>query len=485
MEKSIKKNFFYNLLFQIFGVIVPLVTTPYLSRVLEPDGIGIKSYTNSVVTYFIILAAFGLNTYGQREISMYRDDKEKYSKIFFEIVYNRFLNTFIVLLAYILCIKINLFGKENIIIYYILSINIIAGAFDISWFFRGMEDFKKITIRNFFVTLSSTALIFVFVREKKDLNLAILLNSLLMLFSYLSLWGLIRKYIVFTKVSFKGIISHFKGSLVYFIPTISISIYSLVDRIMIGIITKSNFENGYYEQADKLIKIGLTIFFSLNMIMRSRVSHLFQKGDFPQIKRRIYKSFNFLFVLGFGIVFGFFIITNQFVGWFFGDGYEDVKILLLIGAPLTLIIGSSNIVGSHYMTPCGYQKKSNIALIIGSFISFTLNLYFIKNLGAVGAMITAVISEIVICVIYFANIKHFIEIKIILKMIIKPLIAGTIMLLCVKNFTKALPVSVYTTFIQIIFGMIIYFIVLLISREKFVLTEIDNFKKIIFNKKNK
>ena len=249
-NSSLKCNFAYSMMFQIFTMITPFVTAPYVSRVLGPDGIGIQSYTGSIQSYFLLFAALGTASYGNREISQARDNKEAYSKKFYEIELITVLTCIVCLLAWIGLI---FFDKKNQI-YYIAMIPYIFGAmFDISWFYNGLENFKTtVTCNMLFKTIGIVA-IFMFVKDENDLVLYILIMAITTMLANLSMWIYLPRYVC--KITFKALMlkDHFKQTLMYFIPTIATSIYTVLDKTLIGVITQNDAQNGYYEQATKII----------------------------------------------------------------------------------------------------------------------------------------------------------------------------------------------------------------------------------------
>ena len=184
-KKSITRNYIYNMVYQVLILILPLVTTRYLSRVLGAEGIGIYSYTYAIVTYFILFGSLGVVLYGQREIAYAQENPEKRKQIFVEIVIFRAITILIATIVYYF-IFVN--GKEYQIYYQILILELIAAAFDISWFFQGIEEFKKTVTRNVLVRICSVSLVFILVKNKEDLAKFILIYSLADLIGNLSLW---------------------------------------------------------------------------------------------------------------------------------------------------------------------------------------------------------------------------------------------------------------------------------------------------------
>ena len=185
IKKSVTKNYIYNLIYQIFAIIVPLITTPYLSRVLGAENIGIYSYTLSVTTYFILFGSLGIAMYAQREIAYVQEDKYKRSKVFFEILLIKVITLMISMGIFYVTFGIQ--GQYSVY-YKIFLLEIIANIIDISWFFQGIEEFKKTVMRNMLVKSISIALIFILVKNSDDLTPYIWIYVLSTFFGNLSFW---------------------------------------------------------------------------------------------------------------------------------------------------------------------------------------------------------------------------------------------------------------------------------------------------------
>jgi len=206
-NKSIAKNYIYNLIYQILAMIIPIITTPYLSRVLGAEKIGIYSFTFSILSYFVLFGCLGIALYGQREIATVQDDVKRRSKVFWELFY---LKLIMICISFAIFAIIN-FNNDIYGIYYkILTIELFANAIDITWFYQGIEDFKKITIRNAIVRIASVILIFIFVKNENDLIKYFLINGISNFISYLVLWLNIKKFTVKTKLKELNIVRTFK-----------------------------------------------------------------------------------------------------------------------------------------------------------------------------------------------------------------------------------------------------------------------------------
>ena len=326
-KKSIKKNYLYNLAYQILLVIVPFATIPYLSRVLGVENIGINSFTLSIVAYFILLANIGVGSFGTREIALHQDDRKKYSKIFWDLYSYQFVIGIISILAYgiyVLC-----FGAYPSV-QWIMILNIVGAVIDMAWLYQGLEDYKYISIRNILIKIASVIATFIFVRTQNDLGVYVLINSLSIILSSCILWIKFPKIADPPKFREIRIFRYWKDSIIYFLPQIAVSIYTVLDKTMLGLITGSEAENGYYEQTYKIIQIGLIIMTSLNAVVAPRMAYLFGKGRKEEIKKRLKTSFHFIYLLAFPLVFGLIAVGPDFSSIFFGEGYEKVRLLLPI-----------------------------------------------------------------------------------------------------------------------------------------------------------
>ena len=291
MKKSITKNYIYNLTYQILILILPLITTPYISRVLGAENIGIFSYTVSIVTYFILFGSLGVAMYGQREIAYLQSNKEKYSKTFWEILILRLVTMLISMIIFYCCFAIN---GEYKIYYTILLLEMIANCLDISWFFQGLEEFKKTVTRNIIVKIVSIICIFAFVKTTNDLKNYFWIYVLSILIGNISLWLYLPKYIKKVNIKDINVIKHIRPTVGLFIPQIAAQIYTVLDKVMIGTIIENKTEVGYYEQSQKIVKILLTIITSLGTVMLPRIANTFSKGNNEKIKEILKASIKYL-----------------------------------------------------------------------------------------------------------------------------------------------------------------------------------------------
>ena len=474
---SIKRNIAYNTFYQILTLIIPFISAPYISRVIGAEGIGTYSYTLSIQSYFSMFAALGTASYGIREIARSRDDKEKRSKLFWEIELLTVVTTFICLILW--CLLIGL-SNDNKIFYIILTINLLNTMFDISWFYSGMEQFKYTIIQNSIFKILGLISLFIFIKQPNDLALYILIMSLSTLLGTMSMWIYLNKFIKKVKIKELNIIPHFKETLIYFIPTIATSIYTVLDKTLIGVITGEPKENGYYEQATKIINMAKAIAFTaINTVLGARISYLFAEKKEEEIRKKIHTSINFILFLGIGICFGLIAVVDKFVPIFFGQGYEKTSELIKILSPLVIIIGVSNCLGSQYYTPAGKRKFSAKIIIFGAIVNLILNLVLIPKLKSMGAAIATIFAEIVITLLYLKFCNGFYSLKMVLKSCWKKIISGIVMFISISLIDLININDILTIILQVIIGTLIYITCLIITKDMFIIESYKSIKQNI------
>ena len=472
-KKNIAKNYIYNLAYQILSIILPLITTPYLSRVLGAENIGIYSYSISITTYFILFGSLGVAMYGQREIAYVQENIEKRSKTFYEIFIMKCITlTFSLIIFYF---KFCLSGEYSIY-YKILILEIFANIIDVSWYFQGLEEFKKTVLRNLIVKLISVLCIFVFIKTSSDLTIYFLIYVLSTFLGNLSLWVYLPKFVKKVNIKYLNIKRHIKPTIMLFIPQIAIQIYTVLDKIMIGTIVVDKSEVGYYEQAQKIVKLLMTIGTSYGTVMVPRIAITYAKGDIKKVKEYMNNSFAFIMMILFPLMFGIMSVAYSFVPIFYGEGYDKVAPLLCIMSPIIVLIGLSNVTGTQYLLPTKQQNKYTISVAVGSIINFIFNLILIRYLASIGAAIATVIAELSVTVTQFILIREDIKFKNIFKITYKYIFASILMFICsilVGSFIKNYLISI---FMKVIVSVIVYFTILIILKDKMVFKGINMIK---------
>ena len=479
MKKSITKNYLYNLAYQILVMILPIIITPYISRVLGAENIGIYSYTLSISTFFILFGSLGIALYGQREIAYLQNDKKKYSNTFWEILILRCITMTISIIIFYFTFAI---GNNNYNLYYkILILELIGNMLDISWFFQGLEEFKKTVLRNTIVKLIALFLTFTLIKTKNDLPIYFVIYVLSVLLGNLSLWLYLPKYLSKVKFTELKIFRHLKPTIALFIPQIAIQVYTLLDRTMIGTIIADKSEVGYYEQSQKIVKTTLTIITSLGTVMLPRVASTFAEGNNEKINEYMKNSFELVFMLAFPLIFGLISVSDAFVPFFFGEGYDKVIVLIKVICPIILLIGLSNVIGMQYLLPTKKQKEYTLSVLYGAIVNFIFNSLLIPKYGAIGASIGTVIAETTVTGTQIIYTRKDFDYKKILKYTKNYIIASVIMFICLLITRHFIANNVISVIAQVLVGMIVYALILVIMKDEFFMGLIKKFTK---NKKD-
>ena len=464
-QPSLKKNIAISTLYQILIIILPLITAPYIARVLGPDQSGVYDYTNSIMTYFAMFAALGTASYGVREIARVRDDAAMRSKLFWEIELMTVMTSTVCIIAWFIFIAITPHYK---VIYLVLTMGLLSTMFDISWFFAGMEQFKYTVTKNAACKLIGVILMFLFVKKEEDLLLYIIIMISSTMIGNLSMWLYVPRFV--KKVDFRTLTfrKHFHETLIYFVPTVATSIYTVLDRTLIGVITKNKAENGFYHYAMQIVNMMKALTFSsLNMVLGSRLSFLFAEKKYDEIKEKIADSTNYILFMGYGICFGVIGVAKRFVPVFLGPGYDRVATMLILMSPIVIIIGISNCLGSQYYTPAGYRKLSAKYIIIGAVVNLLLNLLLIPKYWGYGAITASLIAESVITILYMKNCNGYLRVETIIKDSWKKIIAGLVMLIVIRALDGIISSDILALLVEIAVGFTVYCAVIVLLRDSF------------------
>ncbi|MED4962656.1 flippase [Heyndrickxia coagulans] len=459
---SIAKNYIYNVIYQIVTLIVPLITVPYISRVLGSNGVGISAYTYSIIQYFVLLGTIGITLYGNRAIAYVRDDKNKLSETFWGIFSLQVITTLIAFLIFILFLK---FSGTYQNIFLLQSFYLFAAMFDVSWLFMGIEDFKKTVTRNLFVKIFGVICVFIFVQTSSDLWKYVLILSLSQFLGNLTLWLYIPKTVNKFKVTWKQIKNHLMPSVSLFIPQIAIQIYVVLNKTMLGYMSNTN-EVGFFDNSDKIVKMVLSVVTAMGIVMLPRVSNTFAKGDMKKVNDYLYRSFDFSSYLSILMMFGLMGIAGAFTPWFFGPGFSKTGLLISIISPIIVLVAWSNVIGQQYMMPVGKVRGFTLSVTAGAIVNFILNLLLIPYFKSTGTAISTVVAEFTVTFVQLFILFGHVQYKKLFFPIWKYVVSGSIMFIIIKYIGIKLGNGIETTVIQVILGMIIYFIILFLLRSE-------------------
>ncbi|WP_294143726.1 oligosaccharide flippase family protein [uncultured Clostridium sp.] len=477
MKNSIKYNYILNTSYQILIMIVPLITTPYISRVLGADGIGIYSYTYSIVSYFVLVAVMGTSTFGQRTIAYYQEDKERRSRAFYEILIFRVIST-------LSCVTIYLFYLFNFVqdnkeIAVIQLLYLISVLFDVTWFFQGLEDFKTIVFRNALVKIINIVLIFALIKTAEDVWKYTLLLSLLTLVGNLSIWIYLPKYI--NKISVKTVkpFSNFKEILALFIPAVAVQIYTVLDKTMLGISAPSLMENGYYEQTEKIVRLALAIVTSLGTVMIPRIAKVFADKNYSLMKEYLKGSFQFVWLLGIPLLFGIAGTVRIFVPVFFGSDFEKIKVLLPVYSLIIIPVSLSNVIGCQFLIPTKQQKIYTFAVVFSAILNYFLNSFLIPRFFSLGAAAASVSAECfgALFMIAYTVKRGQIDLKVLLISSWKNWLSAIGMFVILLLLQRQMSIKISSLIVLISVGIVTYIVFLFLLKDDFFMKNVHSLVK--------
>lgn len=449
---KVLKNYLYNAGYQILALVVPLITAPYISRVLHPAGVGYNAYTNSIIQYFVLMADLGIAMYGQREIAYVREDPEKMSRTFWEIQFLKFFTTTIAYFAFV--IFLHVYDRYTVFLW-IQSLNIIGAALDVSWLYQGVEDFKRTVLRNTMVRLLSLALIFILIKKPSDVSLYIFIIAFSNLFGNLTLWPHLRKMLVPVKIKSIHVWHHLWPTIGLFIPQIATSVYLQLNKTMLGVMMGTKY-SGFYQNSDNLVKMVLSLATSLGTVMLPHMSAAFVKGDKEKMHQMLYKSFDVLSILAFAMTFGIAAVSTNLAPFFYGKSFWPVGPAMMIESIVIILIAWSNTIGRQYLVPTNQVKAYTTSIVLGAAINFVANFIFIDLWGLNGAMWATVASEAVVTGYQMWAVRKQVHFTKMLQNTFKYLIAGFVMFIPVYLMNIKLRPSIGTLGLEVVVGIIIY-----------------------------
>lgn len=455
------KNYLYNVVYQILLLLVPLITVPYISRVLGPELVGINSYTNSWMTFFMLVGQMGIALYGNREVAYHRENPIERSKIFWGIELLQVITITCALIAYLGAIL--LFSTTFKEYFLLQSFWIIAAGVDVSWYFMGVENFQRIVFRNMLVKLASVALIFLVVKGNNDLGKYIALLGLSNLVGNLTLWPYLKDEIKWVPISTWHPFRHFYPALLLFVPTITTQVYLVVNRLMLGRMSTQS-QLGQFQYTDQIIKVILAVVTASGQVMLPHIANKFSKGDVKGIRDSLYNSFDFITAIAIPMMFGIMAIAKQFAPWFLGKQFNDAGILMMIEAPVILFIGWSNVTGTQYLMPINRTKEYTVSVTVGAVINVIANLFLIALWGARGATLATDISEFAVAAVQLVYIRQTISRRKLFGQMWKYLLSGGIMFIITYRLAMIMNMTIPNLAIEVIIGAVIYIIGIFILR---------------------
>ena len=471
-QASLFLNYIYNLLSSLTNILFPLITAPYMARVLREEGNGQIAFVTSIVAYFVSFTTFGFTLYGQREVSKYKDDIDKRSRVFFELLILKVVFCVVSVTALFCLISSPYIAQSYKGLVAICSIQIIAVVFDIRFFFQGIENFREIAIRTMLMRILGIICLFIFVKDQDDVWKYLLYTSLTLLLANIIMWPKAIGLIKFTGVELSPLKSCVRPAFFLYLPVLAETIFSALDSTMIGYLAvNSEYENGCYGSAIKIINVISIVIMADGLVFAARNARDYARGNDDSLKEHLGIAFRYVFMLGFPIIAGLLILSDPISLCVFGEGYEKVPTLLRLFTVRVLTHGFMNVIANQYLLQTGREKVCTAFNAGGITANFILNLILIPRYGCIGAAIASIVSESLLTgafIAYFVIEKKFWN-KAIIQQSFKYIIASVVMSIPLLMLNKIWGVHWYLVGVIIIIGAVIYGLSLLAMKDEMII----------------
>ena len=403
-EVSIKKNFAYKSILTISTYLMNFVTFPYVARVLGVDGIGLVSFVDNAINYFLLFATMGVATLGVREIATIRNDAKKCNEIFANILGLNLLFTVATVTIYLFCISAISKFQQYDELFYIGTAKLLFTAFLIEWFYTGIENFRYITLRSLLVKFLYVIAVFVFIQSKGDYKLYFVLTVATVVINAVVNMIYVRRYV---RLKLRELLSkrYLKQNISLGIYTLMTSMYITFNVMFLGF-ASNNVEVGYYTTAFKLYSVILGLFTAFTNVMLPRMSSLLANGNKEQFQNMISKSFSLMAFFSIPMILCSMALAPQIIYVLSGSGYEGAILPMRIIMPAALFVGIAQVLAVQVITPMKRDKVLLFASILGATVSLLINIFIVPHLHSIGSAIVLLVAECTVTSTYIVYVMH-------------------------------------------------------------------------------
>lgn len=466
--KSIKYNFIMNLILTTSNFLFPLITFPYVSRVLLPEGVGRVAFAQSIIEYFLAIATFGVVGYGVRACAQARDDKERLSKTVHEIfIINLIMAGISYILFFILLYSVARI-HQDFSLFLVVSLSILFTVLGIEWLYKGIENYQYITIRSIIFKFISLALIFIFVKDKDDyiyfagISVFALVGS-----SILNLINA-RKIIFFKRYENYELRKHFLPMLFLCLTSLSYALYITANETILGFL--SNHQNvGIFSVALRVKGILLTFIVALGVVLMPRLSYYIENDLMEEFIDVLNKSMSFIIFISFPTAVFFYVYSQEVIFVLVGNDFINSILILKVIIWGIVVTGITNVLGVQVLLPLKKDKQFFLSIFCAAILNITLNFILVPKLGALGSAISLLSAEILVLLIQMYMLRSM------LVNIFRKIEYAKIVLACMVTLCITVPISNYIIYFENILYKILvasvlfymtYLFLLYIMREK-------------------
>lgn len=477
-KTSVVKNAFFSFLKSFFTLLSPVITFPYASRILKPDGIGKINFVNSIILYFVIISELGIGKYATREIAKVKNNPFALTQLTKEIFLINLISTVIsYILFFISIITIKKFSDYRLLLI-ICSSRILFTTIGMDWFYNGIEEFKYISLRSIFFQFISILYLFLFVKNSDDYIKYAVFTLISSVGSNFLNFLHIHKFISFTMKVPVELLKHIKYIFTFFGMTLVTSIYEILDTTMLGFLS-NDFETGIYSASTKIIRMSIDVINSISIVFLPRLSDYFSQKKSEEFNTLLSNSFKIISLLVQPIMLGVFLLSPSLILIFCGTSFSTSLLPMRILSSIVFFISFSNLIACQILPAINKEKISMISFICAAISNVIFNFLFIPKYGAVGAALGTTIAEFFAFIIPFIFISKYFFKYDILKNFLQSTIATIIMGIVIFGVLKIIDNLVLKVIVNIIIGITVYFSVLVLQKNEmiFVILKKTGFKK--------
>ena len=451
---STKKNAAYNVAYRLFSVLLPLVTAPYLSRVVGTEGVGLYADAWTMSELFCLVGMLGLADYGVRTIAQARDNREELNRTFSGIWQMQLMVAGAALLAWLGYVFLFAGDEKTIALH--LTMMSISCLCSFDWCLMGLDLFKPIALRNTFVKLAAAACVFIFVKSENDLWIYGFAWSLATLAGNLSCAVTLKGKVTYHPVSLRESLKHLRPCAVLFISVLAVSIYRKMDKIMVYNIAGKH-ENGLYENAEKIIYCLSGFISAIGTVMMPKIANLQKKGETERIARHIDKSMDLIICMVSAMAFGVAAVADRFAPLFYGEDFRYSGTLMIPLGFTLIMIGFANVIRTQVVLP---QKRDHIfvkSVCSGAVVNLVVNACLIPSMKSMGAVIGTLAAELTVPLVQYIILRKELPYKRYLGYVALYAVVGGVMLGCVRLVGSLLPAENWLTLgVMTLTGILVY-----------------------------
>lgn len=405
---KITKNYIYNVIFQLLTLIAPLFVSPFLTRVLGAEQLGVYSFVTSSANIIVTIGLLGTYNYGCQQVAYYRDDELKCSDVYRQIYSFRLILGIVISVAYFVVTTFEVDYRKYFIIYYTWVLSMIV---DPSWFFVGQEEMKATALKNSAIKIITIVLIFAFVRNEMGLITYVGIMGGTALLCNLLLYSQLKHYHVNHHITVQNLKAHLNGSLTLFWPQVASLFYLQVDKIMLRYLSSDISNVSYYDYGEKIITVPFTLITTLSTVMMPRIANEYAKKNDQAVRELLIKAGGFSLILAMPMMVGMAVCANKLIPWYLGNSYSPSIMVIILLSPLILTNSLAGISGNQYLVATNQTNLLLKAYVSAAVCNVIINAATIPFFGSSGAAIATIISSTISVIIQYYYMHKQVGVK--------------------------------------------------------------------------